>query len=55
MKNMIELYTDIVLMFAEKGDVLYINGTQCWVTPLCNVIVQSQDLLEKMNIATGNI
>ena len=41
LKNMIELYTDIVLMFAVKGNMMYLNGTQCWVTPLCNAIVQS--------------
>ncbi len=26
LKNIIELYTDIVLMFAEKGENLYIGG-----------------------------
>lgn len=26
LKNMIELYTDIVLMFAEKNETLFING-----------------------------
>jgi hypothetical protein len=41
LKNMIELYTDIVLMFAVKGSMIYINGTQYWVTPLCSAIVQS--------------
>jgi len=46
---MIELYTDIVLMFAEKGSVpVYHNGSQSLLTPLCLEIIRSQDLLEKM-------
>ena len=56
LKNLIELFTDIVLMFTAKRDTaIMVDGKVLYLTPLSLTILNNQDMVDRMILAANSL